>query len=120
MEEKLKEYGLTLRESDSQDRELIDFEICDDDDNVAWVWGGTPDDVEVECNHPYQCIEWGDDDERGECKLCGATCDWSYEEDDEGHKTKEPHTWHAPEKQGGIIGECLDNIRKLAENAKLV
>lgn len=119
MEKELKEYGLTLRESDSPDREVIDFEICDGDDNVAWVWGGTPDDVEVECDHPYECIEWGDDDERGVCPLCGATCDWHYEEED-GHEVREPHNWHAPGKPSGLIGEYIEQLRKLVDHAELV
>ena len=29
------------------------------------------------CEHTR--IEWGDDDERGVCKNCGAECDWHYE-----------------------------------------
>lgn len=31
------------------------------------------------CEH--ENIEWGDDDERGECKDCGATCDWHWVKD---------------------------------------
>ena len=29
-----------------------------------------------ECNH--ENIRWGDDNERGECLDCGATCDWHW------------------------------------------
>ena len=37
------------------------------------------------CEHTD--IEWGDDDERGVCQECKATCDWHWEEGvvDEGH-----------------------------------
>ena len=36
MEKELKEYGLTIRESDNPERQLIDFTIEDEEDNVAW------------------------------------------------------------------------------------
>lgn len=34
--EQLKEYGLTVRESDSPERDIVDFSIEDGEDNVAW------------------------------------------------------------------------------------
>lgn len=47
------------------------------------------------CEH--EDIEWGDDDERGECQACGATCDWHYERvfpygKEEWERV--PHEWH--------------------------
>lgn len=47
-------------------------------------------------------IEWGDDDERGVCRDCGAQCDWHYEKeviDNYPDSIKEfevrvPHEWH--------------------------
>lgn len=128
MEEKLKKYGLKVHwnESDNPDKEPIDFSIEDDEDNVAWVWGSEPfNDVQFECNHPYECTEFGDETEQGECLLCGATCDWHYEEeweddghDDEGncvgHKVQEPviTEWYHPKKIGGMIGDYLKELQE--------
>lgn len=133
MEDKLEEYGLEVRESDNPERQLIDFDISDEEDNVAWVWGDSPEDAEVECDHPYQCIEWGDDDERGVCLLCGATCDWHYENqvvseghDEDGRYTcqtadvRVPHDWYMPRKASGMIGEYIEQLRKLIDHAELV
>lgn len=41
------------------------------------------DDIEDLCDVdcPHESIEWGDDDERGECLDCGATCDWHWAKD---------------------------------------
>ena len=112
MLDELKEYGLTLRESDSPDRDLVDFTIEDGENNVAWVWGNKPDDVDFECSHPYQCIEFGDGrEEQGECLLCGAYCDYHYEEDDEGNKAPEPHEWYPRRDVGGLIGKYLKELK---------
>lgn len=108
----LNDYDLTLRESDSPDREPVDFAIEDGDDNVAYVWGVKPDDVDWECNHPYQCIEFGDDrDEQGECLLCGSWCDFHYSPDDEGHGVPEPHEWYPRKTVGGLIGKYLEELK---------
>lgn len=112
MEEKLEEYGLNIRWSDNPNRELIDFSIEDARDNIAWVWGKTFDDVEVECNHPYECIDFGDGEEMGECLLCGATCDYYYEEDDEGNHIPEPSDWYRPRSVEGFIGEYLKELKE--------
>lgn len=109
--EELKDKGLTLRESDAPDRSPVDFTIEDDGDSVATVWGGKPTDVDFECNHPYQCIEFGDDiEEQGECLLCGSWCDYHFE-DDEGHKVPEPHEWYPRRNPGGIIGKLLEEMK---------
>ena len=99
------EYGLKVFESDAKDRDLIDFDVLDGQDAIAWVWGNDPNDLEVECDHPYQAIEFGDDDERGECKICGATCDWHWENNFE-ERTREPHEWYADNK--GLIKAYAD------------
>lgn len=112
MEDELKAYGLGLRESDNPERELIDFTIEDEEDNVAWVWGSRADDVEWECDHPYQCIDFGDSiEEQGECLLCGSWCDWHRvpEENTPGHP--EPHEWYPRRDVGGLIGEYLKELR---------
>ena len=125
MEEKLKKYGLKVYQSDAEDREPIDFSIADDEDNVCWVWGSGPfTDVQIECTHPEVCVEWGDDDEQGVCKLCGATCDWHWVNtvvneghDDEGNyycyegKEREVTMVHTPKEIGGIVGEYLKELR---------
>ena len=115
----LKELGLMKYESEADDREPIDFSIADDNDNVAWVWGSEPwTDVQVECTHPYELIEWGDDNERGVCPLCGATCDWSWVEDlgsvGDYHwegREREPYRWYVG-KIGGLIGEYLEGLKR--------
>lgn len=120
IENELKEYGLRIHHaeyhgssSDPDDYEPIDFTIEDDDDNVAWVWGSEPwNDVQCECSHPYQCIDFGDGEEQGECLLCGATCDYHYELDDEGHKVPEAHEWYYPKKIGGVIGKYLKKLQE--------
>lgn len=113
MKDELKEYGLTIRESDDPERQLVDFTIEDEEDNVAWVWGGRFDDVEWECNHPYQCIEFGDDrEEQGECLLCGSWCDWHGVPDEHGHAYPEPHEWYPRRNPGGMIGEILKEIEE--------
>lgn len=115
MLDKLKEYGLKLHESDDPDRYEVDFNIEDDEDNVAWVWGYGLNEVEFECNHPYQCIDFGDGEEQCECLLCGSFGDYHFEEDDEGHKVPEVHEWYPRREAGGLIGEYLEDLR--AKNA---
>ena len=107
MDQNLKEYDLHVEWSEAEDREPIDFEIRDDHDELyATVWGSNPtDDVQIDCGH---VVEYDDDETVGECVLCGATCDWHYEDNGEGHKEKIPHDWHRPEKIGGIVGRYLD------------
>ena len=107
MEDKLEEYGLHVEWSEAEDREPIDFEIRDSHNEIyATVWGSNPfDDVQIDCGH---VVEYDDDETVGECALCGATCDWHYEDDGEGHKDRAPHDWHSPEKIGGIVGEYLE------------
>ena len=75
----------THNSSDPDDYMAIDFDIYEDGDKIASVWGSTKKDVDWDCDHAE--ILWGDDDEKGECLICGALCDWHWEEDvvDEGH-----------------------------------
>ena len=110
MEEELKEYGLKVLWNDSQDSQQIDFSIADGEDNVCWVWGDIRD-VDWECNHPYECIDFGDKTEQGECMLCGSYCDFHFVEDDEGHKIPEPHEWYSRRDVGGIIERYLKELQ---------
>ena len=112
IDEELKELGLKVYESEAPDRQLVDFDVSDSEDNVAWVWGDDIDDVEFECWHPHQCIEFGDGTEQGECKLCGSYCDFHYEEDEEGNKVPEAHEWYPRRNVGGLIREYLEELRE--------
>ena len=113
VEDELKDYGLSLRENDSPEREPVDFMIEDEDDNVAWVWGTKPGDVDWECSHPYQCIEFGEDrEEQGECLLCGSYCDWHGVADENGHTSPEPHEWYPRQRAGGLIGKYLEELEE--------
>lgn len=110
MEKELKDFGLKIRESDSPNRFNIDFTIEDEEDNVAWVWGHTPTDIDWECNHPSQCIEYDDDETVGECLLCGSTCDWHKETDGENYTYRVPHQWYPRKNVGGIVGKILKEM----------
>lgn len=113
MEAKFKEYGLNVRESDSPNRQRIDFSVEDEADNVAWVWGDSFSDVDWECNHPYECIEFGDErEDQGECLLCGCFCDWHGVPDEHGNTYPEPHEWYPRRDVGGLIGEYLKELQK--------
>lgn len=120
MKDALAEYGLKVRYNDAPDAEPIDIIIYDDEDNVAFAWGSEPwKDVQVECSHPDQCIEYDDDEPVGECALCGATCECHYEADAgnvedyawSGRRLV-PHEWHSPKKIGGIIGKYLKELQE--------
>lgn len=127
IDKELEDYGLKIRYSDSDDREPIDLSIEDNEDNVAWVWGSEPfHDVEWECNHPDECIEYDDDETVGECLLCGSHCDWHYENEvvSEGHdesgnytcktsSNRKPHNWYPRKSAGGIIGEIIDYYKRV-------
>lgn len=118
MREELEEYDLKVRYNDNPDAEPIDFEIYDDEDNVAWVWGSHPtEDIQVECNHPEQCVVFDDDEPTGYCELCGAKCECHYENDSgniEDHywngRKLVPHEWEEPIEPGGIIGKYLKEM----------
>lgn len=133
--EGLKKYGLEVKwnkreggNSDDPDDYLpIDFTIEDGDYTVATVWGTDPEnDLEIECEHPEEFIEFGDDeDECGECKICGAQCDWHWTTDvvDEGHdedgvyfartgKVREITNWYNVGGSESVIGEYLKQISK--------
>lgn len=112
MEDKLKEYGLHIEWSEAEDREPIDFEIRDDHDELyATVWGSEPwNDVQIDCCHDY--VEYDDDETVGECPICGATCNWHYEDDGEGHRTKVPYDWLTGGKISGIVGKYLKHLQE--------
>lgn len=111
MEKELEEYGLTMRENDSPNREKIDFFIEDGDGHECLVWGDTPEDVDWDCDHPVE-PDYDDDETVGECPICGATCEWHWETNyDDGYAAKDRvvHSWRRPEKLGGIVGKYLEN-----------
>lgn len=111
MSDELKLYGLTVFESESPDRQFVDFDISDGEDNVAWVWGDSLSDVDFECDHPYQCIDFGDGEEQCECLLCGSFGDYHYEKDDDGHDVPEPHEWYPRRDVSGLIGKYLKELQ---------
>lgn len=111
MLDELKDYELTFVENDDESRELIDFIIKEDNDGVAAVWGNKPDDVDFECSHPYQCIDFGDGEEQCECLLCGSFGDYHYDKDEEGHDVPEPHEWYPRRDAGGLIGKYLKELQ---------
>lgn len=116
MEDKLKEYGLHTEHSEAIDREPIDFEIRTDDTDelCATVWGSEPwYDVQIDCNHT--AVKYGDDDEQGECVICGEKCDWHWEEYADGDRVLQervPQEWYFQKKIGGIVGEYLKELQK--------
>ena len=121
---RLADIGLkVVWQDDDECASVIDFTIADDEDNLAWVWGDTKESVEWECNHPDEAISFGEDDERGTCTLCGATCDWHWISNvvDEGHdedgvyyarsgKEREIEVWHYEPEIGGIIKDIIKEI----------
>ena len=117
MEKELKQYGLHFRESDSPDRDNIDFVIEDENDNVCWVWGDNPRDIEWECTHPI--VDFDDNEPVGECLLCGCSCDCHYEADNgnvedyawSGRKLV-PHEWYPRREIGGIVGDYIKQLRE--------
>lgn len=131
-EKELKKYGLKVYHKehrqdreDPDDYEPIDFSIDDGTDNVAWVWGSEPfHDFEIECEHPEICIDWGDDDECGECLLCGDQCNWQWVEQTEYEGTDEYGNveysdasyrdildWHHTSNKG-LIGKYLKHLQE--------
>lgn len=111
-DERLKQYGLNVRESDNPDREPVDFTIEDGEDNVAWVYGKRYE-LNWECSHPVEPTWDGDE---GRCPVCGAECEWHWEKQvvDEGHDEEGNYTckeaevrvvdgWEDPLKVRGLI-----------------
>lgn len=100
--------GLLVRESDDPNRDKIDFSIEDGEDNVAWVWGNNATDLDWECNHPSQFIEYDDEETVGECLLCGSHCDWHREiTDDDSNTYRVPHEWYPRKQVGGLIAKYI-------------
>ena len=106
------------RSKDDPEYLPIDFAVRLDEEAIAWVWGKSADDVEIECDHE---AEFGDDDEAGVCPICGAECIWHYEtewedtgHDDDGHctgyeiRTRKVDSWSIPLVHKSIIKEVLE------------
>lgn len=94
MKNEIEKYGLDVYVNDEEHRNSDDFddyntmpiyiEICEGPDTVATICGTDfIDDIEIDCCHPECCMDWGDDDECGECLLCGDQCMWHWEEGEE-------------------------------------
>ena len=121
----LNKLGLKKYEAEAEDREPIDFSISNEEDNKCWVYGSEPwKDYYVECDHPDEAIEWGDDDECGECLLCGSQCSWRWVEEDEYEGNdeygdivssksgyREIAEWHKTENKG-LVGKYLEQLRE--------
>lgn len=135
MKEEFAKYGLKIytremehrNSDDPDDYEVfpVDFIIGDAEGEVAKVYGSHPiNDVEIECEHPEECLDWGDDDECGECLLCGAQCTWRLVEEEEyegrdedgcimSSKTgyRDIAEWHRTDNEG-LIGKYLKELAK--------
>ena len=127
MKEQLSEFDLCV-EQNVNSEEPIDFTIKDGTGETCCdVWGSNPfNDVQVECTHPYECVDFSNDEnECGECQICGAQCDWHWVYDvvDEGHdmdgkyyakegEVREITDWYFPKKIGGIVGDYLKDLQK--------
>lgn len=101
------------RPTDLPDTRAIDFELRDKDTGelLASVWGNSLSDLQVDCSHDL--VEFTDEDERGTCAICGATCDWHRVNDTcevegivQDIQTPEPIEWYDGE-VGGIIKEYI-------------
>ena len=114
MEDALAKYDLHIVESKDKDRLKIDFKIFDDYDTFcAEVFGDSPDDVEIVCEHP--AVEFDDDEYVGECPLCGACATWHWHESaDDGYTIREQavDSWDNQNVPGGILGEYLKELKK--------
>lgn len=110
-EKELAKRGYSIVYNDSSDAMPIDFAVMDKEDNIAWIWG-TSKELDWECNHPDEWIEFGDIDEQGQCLLCGQFCDWHHTEDEEGNKVPAPHEWHPRRSVGGLIGKYLGEVER--------
>ena len=115
--DELKDMGYTLFESEAPDRQKYDFSISDGEDNVAWIWGDDHD-LDYECNHPSDCIEYDDDEPVGECILCGSHCSCHYVLD-EGNvedyhwsgRELVPNEWCLRHDVGGLLKKLVDEQR---------
>lgn len=109
----LKKLGVLVDAYETPDEHYgLEFDIRDgeDDTRYATVWTNENGNVEWDCEHPDHLIEFGDEDEQGVCKICGATCDWHCETDDcevEGESwvslEATPDKWYCPEKISGVL-----------------
>lgn len=120
-----KEYKPSTDDPDDY-TEPIDVAFDIGGESVAWVWGSEPfRDYEIECSHPEECVDWGDDDECGECMLCGAQCSWRWVEETEYEGTDEDgdiewsksayrdiNEWHDTQNKG-IIGKYIKHLQKV-------
>lgn len=85
------------------DHRKIDVTVRDSltNDILAFFWGDDLETLTLECNHTE--VECDDPSERGTCLLCGAECDWGYDEDEFGHKYPCPRQWYEQDVNPVII-----------------
>ena len=116
--DEIKRLDYSIVQSSRADRMPVDFTIEDEAGNtIASVWGAKSNDVDWECSHPDECVEYDDDETVGECMLCGSHCDWHYEADGgnvgdyywEG-KTRRPHEWYPQRDVGGLVKGVVEEL----------
>lgn len=111
IEKDLEQYDLHIEYAEEPE-EPIDFEIRDKQGELyATVWGSNPfNDVQIDCNHDF--VEYDDDETVGECPICGATCNWHYENDNDGHRERVPYDWLTGDVISGIVGRELKRLKE--------
>lgn len=121
--------GLKIHENNEEDRRLVDFELSDEQSEVFWCAGDRFDDIDWECKHPMEYVSLGDEDEYGECLVCGSHCSWGFVKEwlDEGHddetgscigqeiKVARVGEWFPRRSVGGAVGKYLKELQ--AKNA---
>ena len=119
--DKLKEMGIEVKHLD-EPKDCKHMELIYDESPISEIWVYDPFEYKVNwtCVHNGEFVDWGDDDECGECLICGMECDWTWKtdvvsegHDDEGNytategKVRDISGWHPTDKKG-IIGEIVE------------
>lgn len=112
-------------------RREIDIQFKIEGDYVASLQVDSDGNSDFECLHPEAYIEFGDDDERGVCTLCGSECDWAWVKDvDEGRdedgnymakeiQVRECREWHSTDRQcyiQKVSKELMERLKQYAES----
>lgn len=101
------EFGLIFVDSEASNKRHIDISIKDDGEEVAYIFGDNIEDLDWECKHPSQCVEYDDDETVGTCALCGSWCNWHKEDIGDGNTERVPHDWYPRKNVGGLIREYI-------------
>lgn len=142
MKNEIENFGLDVYFKDEEHHNSDDFddynsmpiyiEICEGPDTVATICGTDfVKDIDVECEHPECCRDWGDDDECGECLLCGDQCTWRWVEGEEYEGVdeygnvesskwgeREINEWHSTDNKG-LIGKLIEELKNNGSKASL-